>query len=110
MTDTRRFDRIMDHPLTDEMLEEHFDYVPWLEKHSELMFDKEDMRAAWDMGWDAVHTNLWYANAKRYPEKGDAIGIADRLVYFKEGHWHTAIMKCKPHEVSPTFYTTKRDV
>ena len=96
------------HPLTDEMLEDLFDYEPWLSDKSETQFTKDDMRGAWSMGASAVFTNLWVANAKRDPEKGDAIGIGDRVVYFKEGRWYTAIMKCKPHEVSPTFYTTKR--
>ena len=43
----------MNHPLTDEILEKVFDYVPWLEKHSELMFSKEDMRTAYDLGYTA---------------------------------------------------------
>jgi hypothetical protein len=86
------------HPLTDEMIRSFADeslHMPGYE---------DDMRTAYSMGSNAVFTALWVANAKRDPATGDSIGIGERLVYFKEDRWYTAIMKCKPHEVSPTFY------
>ena len=80
------------HPLTDEILERDFDYVPWLSDKSETQFTKDDMRAAYDLGYKAGYWKTTMRDIKQsdietiIEDLEDAIGVCYKVDSTSEDH------------------------